>query len=337
LATSREGSLIVEYRSEPIEPARPVVGRRLLGGPEVKARLLAVVIVALVFAACGGSSAAQPPFIDLGERVRLPTGGIDEVAPLRIAVAAILSPEGNIESYGALSDYIGTKLNRPVEIVQRRTYQEINDLLEAGDVDVGFVCTSAYVLGHDEFGLRLLAAPQIAGETVYYSKLIVAADNSAENMADLRGAIFAFSDPISTSGLAYPTLLVEQLGETPETFFDRTFFTYSHEGAIDAVVGEVADAANVDSLVLDFVLARNPDLPIKVIDRSPAFKIPPAVASPSLSPRQAAEIQDLLLAIADDPEAASVLAELGIDRFVAVDDAEYDGVRGLIYRDRSTP
>jgi ABC-type phosphate/phosphonate transport system substrate-binding protein len=61
------------------------------------------------------------------------------------------------------------------------------------------------------------------------------------------------------------------------------------------------------------------------------------VASPSLSPRQAAEIQDLLLSIADDPEAASVLAELGIDRFVAVDDAEYDGVRGLIYRDRSTP
>jgi phosphonate transport system substrate-binding protein len=303
----------------------------------VKARLLAVAVLASVFAACAGSAATQPPFIDLAERVRLPTEGIDAVPPLRVAVAAILSPEGNIESYGALSDYLNIKLNRPVEIVQRRTYQEINDLLEAGDVDVGFVCTSAYVLGHDQFGLRLLAAPQIAGETVYYSKLIVPADSGAESMADLEGATFAFSDPISTSGLAYPTFLVEQLGETPETFFERTFFTYSHEGAISAVAGNLADAANVDSLVLDFVLARNPDLPIKVIDRSPAFKIPPAVASPRLSPRQAAEIQDLLLSLAQDPAAAPVLAALGVERFVAVDDAEYDKVRELIYGDGSTP
>ena len=118
----------------------------------MKARLLAVAIVASLLAACGGSSAAQPPFIDLGERVRLPMEGIDEVAPLRIAVAAILSPEGNIESYGALADYIGIKLNRPVEIVQRRTYQEINDLLEAGDVDIGFVLFGQYRDGAFETG-----------------------------------------------------------------------------------------------------------------------------------------------------------------------------------------
>ena len=298
----------------------------------MKTRLLAWAIVASVFAACSGSVASQRPFIDLDDRVRLPAERIDEIAPLRIAVAAILSPEGNIESYGAFADYMAVKLNRPVEIVQRRTYQEINDLLEVGDVDIGFVCTSAYVLGHDDFGLRLLAAPQIGGEMVYYSKLIVAADSEAESMADLRGATFAFSDPISTSGLAYPTLLVEQLGEKPATFFDRTFFTYSHEGAIAAVADEVADAANVDSLVLDFVLARSPDLPIRVIDSSPAFKIPPAVASPSLSPSQMAEIQQLLLSIGADPAAAPVLATLGIDRFVEVDDAEYESVRDLMLR-----
>jgi len=303
----------------------------------VRTRLLAAVIVALLSAACGSSTASQSPFINLAERVPLSPEGTGQVAPLRVAVAAILSPEGNIESYGALADYLGLKLDRPVEIVQRRTYQEINDLLEDGSVDVGFVCTSAYVRGHDEFGLRLLAAPQIAGETVYHSELIVRTDSEAESIADLRGVVFAFTDPISTTGRVYPTFLVEQIGETPEAFFDRTFFTYSHEGAISAVVDEVADAANVDSLVLDFVLARDPDLPIKVIDRSPAFKIPPAVASPSLSPRQTAEIEELLLSIAEDPAAAQVLAALGIDRFVAVGDAEYDGVRDLIYRGGSTP
>ena len=303
----------------------------------MKAWAAALVALSVLVGACGGSVAAQTPFIDLDERVRLPAAGTGEVAPLRIAVAAILSPEGNIASYGALAAYIGVKLDRPVEIVQRRTYQEINDLLEAGSVDVGFVCTSAYVRGHDEFGLRLLAAPRIAGETVYYSELIVPADSDAESMADLRGATFAFTDPISTTGRAYPTFLVEQLGETPDTFFGRTFFTYSHERAIEAVAEEVADAAGVDSLVLAFLLARTPDLPIKVIDRSPGFKIPPAVASPSLSSRQAAEIQDLLLSIADDPAAGPVLVALGIERFVAVEDADYDGVRDLIESAESIP
>ncbi len=299
---------------------------------------MSIVIVAfsLLLGACGAVTGTQPPVVDLGERAQLSTEGAGKVPALRVAVAAILSPEGNIESYGALADYIGMQLDRPVEIVQRRTYEEINDLLESGNVDVGFVCTSAYVQGHDEFGLRLLAAPRIAGETVYHSELIVRNDSEAESMVDLRGAIFAFTDPISTTGLAYPTYLVEQLGETPETFFGRTFFTYSHERAIMAVAEEVADGAGVDSLVLDFVLARNPDLPVRVIDRSPAFMIPPAVVSPSVSSRQAAEIRDLLLSIADDPAAASVLAALGIDRFVDVEDADYDGVRDLLDRAEST-
>jgi len=296
----------------------------------MKAYAAAVMTLALAVGACGASASDSVPVIDLTERVALPGVGTGDVTPLRVAVAAILSPEGNIESYGALADYMELKLGRPVEIVQRRTYQEINDLLESGAVDVGFVCTSAYVLGHDEFGLELLAAPQIAGETVYYSELIVSTESGAQSMADLRGATFAFTDPISNSGRAYPTYVVDQLGETPATFFGRVFFTYSHEAAIEAVAEEVADAANVDSLVLDFVLARNPDLPVKVIDRSPAYTIPPAVATPGLSRRQFAEIQGLLLSIAEDPLAAPVMAALAIERFVLVDDADYDDVRDLI-------
>lgn len=296
----------------------------------MRRNVAAVILLTLLAGACAVTDAEPLPFIDLTERVPVPAEGTGEVAPLRVAVAAILSPEGNIESYGALADYLSLRLDRPVQIVQRRTYQEINDLLESGDVDIGFVCTSAYVRGHDEFGLKLLAAPQIGGETVYYSDLIVAADSTASGMVDLRGSKFAFTDPISTTGRIYPTFLVNQLGETPETFFDEVFFTYSHDRAIAAVAEGVADAAAVDSLVLDYALARDPTLNIKVIDRSPAFKIPPAVVSPGVSPQRAAELRDLLLRIAADPAAAPVLVDLGIDGFEVVDDAAYDPVRDVI-------
>jgi len=298
----------------------------------MRTKVAPIVILSLFLGACTAAGATRVPFVDLAQRTALPAEGTGEVKPLRIAVAAILSPEGNVESYGALADYLSSELGRPVEMVQRRTYQEVNDLLEAGDIDVGFVCTSAYVAGHDRFGLRLLAAPQIDGKTVYYSTLIVPADSTAEDMADLRGATFAFTDPISTTGRIYPTYLVNQLGETPETFFDHTFFTYSHDRAIAAVAEGVADGASVDSLVLDYALRRDPTLTskVKIIGRSPAFTIPPTVVSPDMTPRQFAELQNLLLSVAEDPAAAEVLAHLGIDGFVQVDDAAYDSVRDVI-------
>lgn len=98
------------------------------------------------------------------------------------------------------------------------------------------------------------------GGTVDYSVLIVPADSPARTMADLRGKVFAFTDPMSNTGRTYPTYLVRQLGQTPETFFARTFFTYSHDDAIHAVADGLADGAAVDSLVYDFAVARDPAL-----------------------------------------------------------------------------
>ncbi len=290
------------------------------------------VTFSLLVSACATTSANALPFVDFTQREQVSHADNGPVKSLRIAVAAILSPEGNVESYSGLASYLSSKMNRPVTIVQRRTYQEINDLLQAGDVDVGFVCTSAYVLGHDLFGLRLLAAPQIGNQTVYYAEIIVPADSTATSMEDLGGVTFAFTDPISTTGRIYPTYLVMQLGETPDSFFGGTIFTYSHDRAIEAVADGVAGAASVDSLVLDYALDRDPTLAskIKVIQRSPAFAIPPVVVAPGVTPRQAAEIQGYLLGISTDPVGAPVLAALGIDGFVSIDDSAYDGVRVVI-------
>jgi ABC-type phosphate/phosphonate transport system substrate-binding protein len=51
------------------------------------------------------------------------------------------------------------------------------------------------------------------------------------------------------------------------------------------------------------------------------------VASPALTATQKAEIEALLLSLADEPAARPVLEALGIDRFVHIDDAAYDSVR----------
>ncbi len=292
-------------------------------------------LAAFLLTACS-SGPSSPPFINLSNLKPLPAELPSEVIPLRVAVAAVISPKGTAESYQPLLDYLSAQLNRPVELVQRRTYAEINDLVESGFVDLAFVCTSAYVAGRDKFGMELLAAPHVNGETVYYSMLIVPRDSPAQSMPDLRGKVFAFTDPMSNSGRVYPTYLVKQLGSTPEQFFARTFFTYSHDDAIRAVAAGLADGAAVDSLVYSFAVSRDPVLGEKtrIIHRSPPFGIPPVVVSPNVRPQLKAELQALLLGMADealrDPRAQNALRTMGVDRFVPIDDSAYDSVRDLL-------
>lgn len=270
--------------------------------------------------------------VDLNNLQPLPTPEGHSAVPLRIAVAAVISPEGTVQSYSPLLQYLEEKLDRPVELIQRKTYLEVNDLIEHGEVDIAFVCTSAYVEGHDTFGMELLAAPQVNGKTVYNSVLLVPTSSNAQSMADMRGKVFAFTDPISLSGRVYPTYLVHELGFTPEEFFARTFFTYSHDEAIRAVASGVADGAAVDSLVYEFAIARDPSLKdkIRVIHRSPEFGIPPVVISPFTRPQVKADIQALLFAMSNDPNAENALESIGVESFVLIDDSAYDGVRELL-------
>ena len=271
-------------------------------------------------------------YVDLSRLQPLPTQEENQVTPLRVAVAAVISPQGTVDSYSSLLQYLSSRLQRPVELVQRRTYLEINDLVAKGEVDIAFVCTSAYIAGHDQFGMELLAAPQVKGETVYYSYLIVPAGSPARSMGDLKGKVFAFTDPISLSGRMYPTFLVQELGSSPEQFFARTFFTYSHDDAILAVANRVADGAAVDSLIYEFAVARDPSLAEKtrVIHRSPAFGIPPVVVSPQIRPQLIAELQTLLLEMDRDEAGKLALQAIGVDKFILIEDNAYDGVRSFL-------
>lgn len=293
--------------------------------------LLILLLLTPFFVGCFNAG-VPATYIDLSERKPLPAIAPAEIVPLRLAVAAIISPQGTAESYAELASYLGERLHRPVELVQRRTYAEVNDLIARHSVDLAFVCTSAYIDGKDDFGMKLLVAPEIGGQVTYHSALIVPAASRAREMADLRGAVFAFTDPMSFTGRVYPTYLLREMGAEPAGFFARTFFTYSHDRAIEAVATGVADGAAVDSLVLDYAIRRNPALQdqLRIIHRSPPFGIPPVVVPPDLAARQQVLLYELLLAMDKDAEGAQILALLGIDRFVPIDDSVYDGVRRLI-------
>ena len=273
------------------------------------------------------NSSSQNPPIRLDKLQQLPAGKTEpDPQAIRIGVGAILSPQGTALSYQPLIDYLGRKMGKSAILVQRKTYQELNDLLARNVVDLGFICTGAYAEGARKEAVSLLVVPQIKGKTTYRAFIIVAAASPVQELADLRGKVFAFTDPLSNSGYLYPLSLVQGMGQQPETFFGRTIFTYSHDRSMAAVMEGITDGASVDSIVYEFARKRNPEIArqTRVILESPDFGIPPVVVPRTISPEKKALLKDLLLTMHRDAEGEKALFALGVERFVEPDPRLYE-------------
>ena len=289
-------------------------------------------VLALLISPLGCS---QPEYNKIDFRNVEPTEALPSKPPavtLRVAIAGVVSPVETLKTYEELVSYFGQVLNQPVEIVQRGTYAEINDLVRSRYVDFAFVCSLAYVIGHDEFGMELLVVPEVDGESVYYSYLVVPADSEAKSLMDLRGKSFAFTDPLSNSGRLAPTYRLYQMEETPDSFFGKYIFTYSHDNSVRAVADNLVDGAAVDSLVYDYLISHEPDIKTKprIITRSGPFGIPPVVVNPALNQEIKARLRGLFLDMRQDKKGREILDDLPIDRFVIGNDNAYDIIREMV-------
>lgn len=251
---------------------------------------------------------------------------------LRVAISSMTSAKQSIVDYDELLKYIEQHMNVRVEIIQRKTYAEVNDLIKAGRVDMAFVCTAAYVKGHKDFGMEILVAPRVRGSKTYQSYIITAKDKGINSFADLKGKRFAFSDPISTSGSLYPRAILKNLGQTPDSYFKEYMYTYSHDNSIKAVYEGLVDGAAVDSMVFQNILERNAEYAfrLKVIEKSPQYALPPVVVRPGLESNLKEQLQNLFLNMHKDEKGKAILNNLSIDEFSLQDDKAYDLVRELL-------
>lgn len=274
---------------------------------------------------CGGSSRRSGGSGETGS-------GEDD--RLTIAIAGMVTPEEGLEYYGALSEYVGSKVGKEVRLIHKTDYAKVNEMLEAGSIDIAFVCSGPYVTGHEEFGLKLIAAPVVNGQPAYYSYIIVPRSSEATSLASLRGKVFAFADPDSNTGCLVPTFMLAEMGETPESFFGETFFTYSHDNSIKAVASGEAEGAAVDSLIWDYADATDPAFTskTKVVERSESFAIPPVVARPDLDDDLFAAVREAFITAHEDPEGKALLDKMKIERFVTIEDSAYDSIREMAER-----
>lgn len=251
--------------------------------------------------------------------------------PLKIAVAAMISPKETFTHYKQLLDYIGRNLDQEIQLIQRKTYGEIDELLAKGKIDLAFICSGPYVKGKRNDGLELIATPQVQGSHFYQAYLIVNADSPFNRLEDLRGKVFAFTDEDSNTGKLVPTYWLAQLGERPDSFFGKTIYTYSHDNSILAVARHLVDAASVDSLIWEYYSQNESTLisRTRIIKKSESYGIPPLVASVYFRPKQRDRLRKLLFSMHLDPAGQKILNKLMISRFEKPRDEWYEPIRQM--------
>jgi len=250
---------------------------------------------------------------------------------LRIAISSVISPKETFILYQDLLNYISENLDATVELTQRQTYNEVNGLIRDNKLDLAFVCSGAYIDGHAEFGMELLVAPVAYGEPVYYCYIIVPESSNAETLGDLRGKSFAFTDPMSNTGKLAATYALKQMNEDVDSFFSDHIYTYSHDRSIEMVAHSLTDGASVDGLIWEYMNSTDPVLTskTKIIRKSGPFGIPPIVVHPSLDTNLKENLRTLFLNIHTDESGREILKKLHIDKFVVLDDKQYDSIRQM--------
>lgn len=253
-----------------------------------------------------------------------------------IRFATYLAP--NIyETYAYVAYYVEEKVGQPTTLAVGQSFNEIAD----GQVDVAFMCGLPYATMAESptCPFELLAAPVLHGERyqhrpIYFSDVIVRKDSPYTSFDDLRGCAWAYNQGESHSGWNIVVYSLLQQGQTPD-FFGQLIESGSHLRSIALLLAGQADAAAIDSHVLDVFLAtdRTAAAALRTIHMLGPSSIPPVVIAKSVDQTLKRKLQAALLTMHEDPQAASALRAGAIERFVQVCDEDYQDIRKM--RDRS--
>jgi len=202
------------------------------------------------------------------------TGRAAGAAALKFGLTPVFL-SNDLELLSRLKNYLSRHTGREVQLVQRRTYEEITALLLSGQLTAAWICGYPLVQYRDK--LALVAVPLWREQPLYSSYLIVPADRDAAGIDDLRGDLHAFSDPNSNSGYLVTAALLAEKGLKPEGFFRDTIFTYGHRNVVRAVASGLAQSGSVDGYVWEVMSSLEPELTsrTKVIRKSELLGFPP--------------------------------------------------------------
>ena len=239
-------------------------------------------------------------------------------------MATYLCPGLPEELFVAVAEVIGAEL---VVVTDRSGPDPDDDPLRSGDVDLAWVCSTAYaaLVAQPEPSVTLAGLafapddPSVGGRPEYYSDIITRRDSPIHGFDDLAGRKVGGNDEASLSGYHAFRFELRDRGLSPDRFADLVL-TGGHLRSIDLVLDGRLDAAAVDSIVFEGRRRREPRLgrELEVVSRLGPWPTQPLVASRSAAAADVDRVRRALLASNDDPTIQALFQRHAVGRLVEV-------------------
>nr|WP_280138486.1 phosphonate ABC transporter substrate-binding protein [Aliiruegeria lutimaris] len=170
-----------------------------------------------------------------------PALAADTIDEFRIAILGGENAQDRVANNECLRAYIEDALGVPTKTFTPADYDGAIQGLLGGTIDVSWLGASGYAktyLTDPEAVEPVLVKTNMDGSFSYFSIGFARADGTITSLDDMKGKVFGFGDPNSTSGYLIPSVEIPALtGASMESgdYFGEVKFTGGHEQTIVAV------------------------------------------------------------------------------------------------------
>lgn len=176
------------------------------------------------------------------------TAQAQDIQEFRIGILGGENAQDRMNSNECVRAYIEDLLGVETKIFTPADYDGVIQGLLGGTIDLAWLGASAYAkayLNDPEAVDVALVKTNLDGSFGYHSVGFARADSGITSLDDMKGKVFAFGDPNSTSGFLIPSVEIPKaIGATMESgdYFGEVRFVGGHEQTIVAVANGDVDA-----------------------------------------------------------------------------------------------
>jgi phosphate/phosphite/phosphonate ABC transporter binding protein len=179
--------------------------------------------------------------------IRLPEGNSSglEIETLRLGIEPIdASPTDMHEKFDPLSEYLGRKIGRKIELRVVSDYEGALRDIGRGITQFCFMAPLTYIVANRKYGVEALVKTLMEGRSTYRAVVIAKSNSRIGSVRDIKGRKFAFGNTHSVSSYVAPRIMLLDAGIDLK---DLLHYEYvgKHEDVVDAVINGNFDAGGV--------------------------------------------------------------------------------------------
>lgn len=245
-----------------------------------------------------------------------------------------LIPEQNLfeqkKRYAPLFDYLSAELGVIFESHILSRYGNIVDYFNELGLDGAFMGSFTGALAIQKLGVEPLVRPQHVNGTSTYFGLVFARKGSGLGSAEsLRGKRMVFVDRATTAGYLLPLAYFKKIGISDyENWFDKFYFSGTHEDAIMDVLNGLADVGAAKNTVYENLVLKD----LNHMDKLEILATSPPVPSNALLVKSTFPadfkilLRNKLLTMDQSAAGRKALAEINSTKFIETTVADYQPV-----------